>query len=317
MALLLKSFESIFSIAIMVYLGYLLTKKAWFDENTSQLFSKLVFSVTLPLYMFNNLLVTLDRDKLKSLHIGLFVVFLSMAISYILAIVVAFFLKIDKNKKGTFISMFFLSNCVFIGIPVNIALFGEKSTPYALLFYIATAVAFWTVGAYGISKDGMSGKVKMFSMENAKRILSPSFIAFLLGITILLFNLYVPKFILDSCKYIGNMTTPLAMFFIGMTIYNVDFSKFKLTKEIIGVLVGRFVVCPLVIFLLCTYLKVPLLMDKVFIIQASMPVMSNTAIVAKNYGADYVYASIVTAITTMLSMFFIPIYYIILSLYNI
>jgi predicted permease len=53
-------------------------------------------------------------------------------------------------------------------------------------------------------------------------------------------------------------------------------------------------------------------MKKVFVIQAAMPVMTNVAIVARFYGADHEYATVMTLVTTILSLVFIPIYMILL-----
>lgn len=44
-----------------------------------------------------------------------------------------------------------------------------------------------------------------------------------------------------------------------------------------------------------------------------MPVMTNTAIMSKAYDADYEYAAIMIALTTILSLIIIPIYKLILT----
>lgn len=49
-------------------------------------------------------------------------------------------------------------------------------------------------------------------------------------------------------------------------------------------------------------------MEKVFVIMAAMPAMTNTAIVAKGYGGDYKYAAMLTAVSTVLAVFAIPFY---------
>lgn len=74
------------------------------------------------------------------------------------------------------------------------------------------------------------------------------------------------------------------------------------------VFLGRFLISPMAIYILCIWAGIPPLMKKVFVIQAAMPVMTNAAIVSKNYDADYEYASINTLITTVSSMLIIPIY---------
>jgi malate permease and related proteins len=64
---------------------------------------------------------------------------------------------------------------------------------------------------------------------------------------------------------------------------------------------------------LCYFLPIPLLMKKVFVIQAAMPAMTQTAIIAEAYGADYKYAAIMTTVTTVVSLVFIPVYMLLLG----
>jgi len=52
-------------------------------------------------------------------------------------------------------------------------------------------------------------------------------------------------------------------------------------------------------------------MKNVFIIQSSMPVMTQAVLVAKYYGVDNELATIGAAVTTILSLLVIPIYLII------
>jgi predicted permease len=54
-------------------------------------------------------------------------------------------------------------------------------------------------------------------------------------------------------------------------------------------------------------------MTKVFIIQAAMPVITQSAIIAKAYGADYEYATVMVTVTTIISIVFIPIYMVLLN----
>ena len=305
---------SVFSIAIMVTIGYYLTAKKWFDSKVAGLFSKLVVNLSLPLLMFYNLVSNFDRSKLSHLAKGLIIPFLSIGICYFIGVLVAKALNIDEKRRGTFESMFFASNAIFIGLPVNLALFGDDSVPYVLLYYIANTLFFWSLGAYCISKDGMEkGKVKMFSFDTVKRIFSPPLFGFMGAIIIILLNIYIPKFVLDSCMYIGNLTTPLSMFYIGITMYYVKFSEIKLNKDVFGVFLGRFIVSPLVVFLLAFYFPVDPLMKNVFIIQSAMPVVTSTAIVARIYNADNKYAAVMTVVTTIASIFFIPVYMVLLS----
>ena len=308
-----NALQSILSIVIMIIIGYLLTSKGWLNEEASKIFSKLVCNIALPCLMLVDLMNNFSKDKLIHLGSGLIIPFVSMAAGYFIAILVSKTLKIDDKSAGTFRSMFFVSSSIFVGLPVNLALFGESSVPYVLLYYIANTTFFWTLGVYDISKDGTSGKCsKIFSSATLKRLISPPLMGFIFALVLIMLNITPPRFVMDTCKYVGGLTTPLSMLFIGITMHSVDFKEVKIKKDMIALFIGRFLVSPLLVFLLCLYFPIPPLMKNVFIIQAAMPVMTNTAIVAKSFGANHKYASLMTVTTTLLSILFIPFYMILL-----
>ena len=55
------------------------------------------------------------------------------------------------------------------------------------------------------------------------------------------------------------------------------------------------------------WMPLPNLMKQVFIIQSAMPVMTNAPVVARLYGADSNYASVMVTETTLATMVVIPI----------
>ncbi|MBZ4665544.1 MAG: Auxin Efflux Carrier [Mahella sp.] len=71
--IILDSIQSILPIIIMIAVGYVLTRKGWFNTDTSNLFSKLVTSVALPPYMIYNIMSTYTKDKLIQAGPGLIV----------------------------------------------------------------------------------------------------------------------------------------------------------------------------------------------------------------------------------------------------
>ena len=309
---MLNALQSVFSIIMMIALGFTLAKRKWFDTGSSALLSRLVVSVALPAYMISNLMSSYDRAKLLAMVPGLPVPFLAMLGSFLVASGLAVLLKVPQGRRGTFASMFSLANAVFIGLPVNLLLFGEEALPYALLYYIANTTVFWTLGTYCIASDGAirSGRARpsLVSAAGLKRILSPPLLGFAAAIIMICAGIKLPKSVMDLAKYLGNMTTPLSMLFVGIVISKVDWKHMRFGLDIAFVLVGRFLVTPALIFLLMRGRDLPLLMKQVFLITSAMPAMTQTPILAAAYGADTEYAGIGTSLTTVLSLVTIPVY---------
>ncbi len=312
--LLLNSIGSILSIVIMIIIGYILTAKGWFSEESSKLLTRLVITIALPALMISTILGNLDRNELVHQGKGILIPILSMTICLIIAIIVTKLIKIKKEDAGLFISMFFNSNTIFVGLPVNLALFGEKSIPYVLLYYIANTTFFWTIGVYFISKNGnKKTNDKILSKSTLKRIISPPLLGYMVAIILVILNVHLPNFIMDTCKYMGGITTPLSMLFIGICIFSVKLKDIKISKDMFGIVAGRFIISPLTVFVITLFIPIPILMKKVFIIQAAMPVMTNTSIIAKAYDGDTKYAAVMTVVTTVLSIIAIPFYMVLLS----
>ena len=118
---------------------------------------------------------------------------------------------------------------------------------------------------------------------------------------------------MDSCKYIGNLTTPLSLLFIGITFSTISIKDIKFDKDMLALLLGRFVLSPLVVYALALVIPIPSLMTKVFIIQSAMPIIAQSAITARAYDVDYRYATVMVTISTVLSILFIPVYMVLMS----
>ncbi|MDR3565971.1 MAG: AEC family transporter [Negativicutes bacterium] len=312
MLIFFNAIGGLISIIIMVSLGYLLTRKGWFNQTNSALLPKLVNYIALPTYMIWNLMTTFDKANFLPMFNGIIVPILSMLISFFIAFAFSKALRLPQNQAGTFRSIFFCSSSVFVGVPVNLALFGEKSIPYVLVYFLANAFLFWTVGNYSISLDGKTAPAKIVSVETLKRVCSPPFVGFALAVILILGEIHLPDFVMNTAKYLGGMTTPLSMLFIGITMFGVKLSNIKLDKAMLAVLIGRFVISPLAVLAVTAFIPIPDLMRKVFVIQAALPAMSHNTVLAKVYEADAEYAALLVTITTLFAVFAIPIYMVVI-----
>ncbi|CQR72220.1 putative transporter YfdV [Sporomusa ovata DSM 2662] len=309
----INSLESILSIIIMIFLGYILTQRGVFNENTGKAFTTLVLKISLPAYMVWNLTNTFDQEKLLHLVGGITIPFISMLACYSVGWLISKLIGIEAKHQGVFNCMFFVSNTIFIGLPINLALFGDKSIPYVLLYYIANTTLFWTLGIYLISRDGSDSTPRLFSYQNLKHIFSPPLLGFIVGILLVIADSKLPPFISDVCKYLGNCTTPLSMLFIGISIYSVKPDEIHVSKDVVALVLGRFIIAPFIVFLLTLLIPVPSLMKEVFIVQSAMPIIASASIIAKAYNADYKYAALMTTVTTVIAMVMIPIYMVIFT----
>ncbi|KRK65370.1 Malate permease [Companilactobacillus tucceti DSM 20183] len=306
MEVFFQSVQGIFIIIGLIAVGYALALKGWFTEDTTKLIAKLVTQVALPAYMIFTITKDFTAHKLITLLPNLVIPCLSMTILIGVSVLMIRLLKIDPQHRGLFSSMFFNSNTVFVGLPVNMALFGSESLPYVLVYYMANTTFFWTLGTYLIQVDGEQ-KGSFSLKKTLGKLFSPPLMGFIIGLLLVIFHIQLPHFLMADFEYLGNLTIPMSMIFIGISIANAGLSNLTLHRENVGILFGRFICAPLLMSALFLFIPGPALMKQVFIIQAAMPVMTNAPVVAKLYHADSNYAAVMVTETTLMSLVVIPI----------
>jgi len=315
---------------IMIILGYYLCKIKWFDGDTSRLFSKMAMFIAIPTYMLWNMLKSYTKADLIQLGYVVMVPAILQLSCFLIGVVTSYVLRIPTHRRGAYRAMAFVSNSAFIGFPVVVALFGERALPIALIFWLVQSISFWTIGAFGLSRDGQrifemdeanEGKTfetyPIFSLRTVKNILSFPLIAAALAVILILAKLKLPVFLMSTCQYLGNMTTPLTMLFIGIGIFLVDLKNIRPSRDMFAILASRFLIAPIVVLITIHFIQVPPLVKNVFLIQASMPVMTQISVAAKAFRADSGYVAVMTAVTTICGLVTIPFFFILLTMHII
>ena len=306
MEIFLRSISGILVILGMILVGFVIGEKGWFDDKSRGLIAKLVTQVALPCYMLYTITQRFTAAALLKMLPELRFPALSMVILLGIATAVARIFVVRQDHRGLFISMFFNSNTIFVGLPINQALFGYASIPYVLIYFMCNTTFFWTLGTYLIQRDG-EGEAQFDLKTSLKKVFSPPLMGFLLGLVMVMLQIKLPAFLASDLQYLGNLTTPLSMIFIGLSVSHIGLKQLVLGKDQLLILLGRFLVAPLLMATIVYWAPLPSLMKQVFIIQSAMPVMTNAPVVANLYGADSDYAAVMVTETTLATMVVIPI----------
>ncbi len=299
------SVSGVLVILVMIVLGYILAERGWFDQKSSKLIARIVTQISLPCYMMATITNRFTAQELAKMLPDLRFPVISMLILMAFAFAIVQLFRIKDSHAGLFSSMFFNSNTVFVGLPINQALFGSASVPYVLIYYMANTTIFWTLGTYLIQRDG-TVEVKMSWKKTLSKIFSPPLLGFLIGVVFVLLKIKLPVFINSDLSYVGSLTIPLSMIFIGISVSHAGLRNIAFRKDNILVLLGRFFFAPLLMMILVIPSNMPLLMKQVFILQSAMPVMTNAPVVASLYGADADYAAVMVTETTLISLVMVP-----------
>ena len=310
MAGIIHGLQGIFEILFIIGIGFILAKKGWFAADTSALLTKLVMKIALPLYMLCQLEKDFTHDSLLQIAPDLLLPFSSILLAYVVGRIAVKLFHIRQDRQGVFMTCFFIANTIFIGLPVNLALFGTQSVPSVMLYYMANTTMFWTLGVYHIVNDSTGGEKSMplFSLKTLKKVLSPPLLGFLIGLAFILVNMKLPDFLLVSFQYVGNLATPLSLMVIGIEMSSISLASVHWDRDLVGALCGRFILCPLCVLALLPVISVTPMSAQVFTMQASMPAMTQMTVVAKSVGADVKYATQVSFLSVVLGLIVIPLY---------
>ncbi|KFJ08122.1 AEC family transporter [Bifidobacterium tsurumiense] len=304
----LTSLENILPIILIIALGYFLQVRGWFSDQFSGNISKLIMNVGLPASIFVSVLKYLNRSMLVGLSSGLLYVFGAFVISYVFAFIMIAILRVPAGRRGVFVNMVVNANTIFIGLPLNIALFGNEALPYFLIYYIANTVSTWTVGVYLITADSKEGK-KAGAKFDWKKLLPPPLVGFLIALMFLFLDIPVPTFAINTLTYIGNIVTPMSLLYIGIVLARAGFKSIRVDKDTIGALAGRYIVAPLVMLAILSIAggNLPANEFKTFIVQSAAPALAVLPILADQGDGDREYATNLVTISTVLFVVVIPV----------
>ena len=312
---ILQAVTAMCPIVFLVALGYALSARGWFDAKSEALTARIVTTIALPCSIFISLTKNFTSEKLVALLPDTLLPIASMVLAMAVGWIATRMLNIKRGRQGVFCTNFFISNTMFIGLPVNLALFGEEGIPAVMLYYVVNTLIFWTLGVNNIAGDTNRARESFFSPATFQKILSPSLLAFFVSIAFVLSGLSLPSGIADGLRYTGQLTTPLSLLFIGIEISHISLRHFRFEKDLAWGLVGRYVVCPLCVLVLVPFISVSPMSVKVFTMQAAMPAMTMLTIVSKQYGADSRYAAALSFVTILFGMIVIPIYMTIVNMW--
>lgn len=306
----LTSLGSIFPIIVMIAIGYILRKRHWFHHTFSENVSKLITNVALPCSIFYSVLKYLDMNVLKELSNRLIFTFASVIIGYVTAYIVIKIFKIRRGRRGVFYNAVVNANTIFIGLPLNMALFGEQASKYYLMYYITNTISIWTLGYILLENDSTEEKEGKGGF-NPKKLLSPPLIAFVAAFIVLVLGISIPKPLVETTKYLGNIVTPLALLYIGIVLADAGLHSINFDLDTILALLGRFVFSSIVMVALLKaagqFIQLDSLEIKTFVIQSAAPVFAALPILTNQTEGDIEYATNVVTTSTILFVVVIPI----------
>jgi len=276
--------------------GFVLYRKGIITKQGSKDMASLLINLVTPIVLLNSFCVESSPEKWAELGSSTLVGVICITVT-VLASKLAFPHSPMDNFSSTF------SNIGFFGIPLVQAVLGYNAVFYMVGFLAVFNLVQWTYGS-----SLMSGKKLSFDVKTL--VLNPYMAAAVTGLLLFSTGLgtKLPVVVSTALEGISNVNSPLAMMVLGVYLAQTDFSKLFTVPRLYWVSVMRLVVIPLLTLAALYFFPAARDIKLTLLIVAATPVAANTAVYAQLHGQDYTYACRLVALSTLLTVFTLPLF---------
>ena len=299
-------FSNLFGLFLLIGVGYGAVRLGVLPASASKILSRLLMNITLPATVFTSLVRPFDSDFLRS---GLIAVVLAAFLYVLYGIISALLsrpLRVPAARRGMWIFSCTFNNSGFMGFPIALALFGEEGLTLAVFLGIPFNLITYTAGVKLVCMD-RSASEDQPPVSWRSILISPINVSIALGLIFYLAQISIPSVISTPLTHLSNVTTPLSMMIIGMTLSGGKLLSLFRDPSVISASFMRLLFLPFVTWIILRLLPLndSLLVGVTLIIMA-MPAPAVTSILAETYGADKEFAAQAVFLSSLLCLITIP-----------
>ncbi len=296
--------QTVLSITIpffsIIFLGTFLRARKVFNEAASTILTKFAFFITLPPYVFLNIV------KSSNTNIFQWDFIVRFEIVTILIITCSFFFskllfKYNNQEASLFSLNSSYPNYGFLGIPLCILAFGENAAIPISMILFADTIVLLTFTTFFASNTNESKIYKNLFFILMNMIKNPLLVAVLIGFIFVIFNIPIYSFIYNILNILSVAAPPTLLFALGIMLWNkVDKSFMQLITVIT---IFRLIIHPLLVFCIFYFFpsSISALWINVAVLSACLPVAATVFAMAGYYETFVKETSSSILVTTILS----------------
>lgn len=294
--------QKMFIIFIPVLIGFYCRKTHLFNDNSNKSFSKLMTEITLPCLIFYSVACQSDKYPKNEFINILGISLLLYAFLILISVISSKLYFANKDEIGIIKFVTVFNNCTFMGLPILSALLGDIAVFYIAIFNIVNSLLVFTIGLYfiGLSASNMQN----FSL---KLLINSGNIMTIISVILFCLNINPHIILRGASEMIGNMTTPLSMIVLGISLYDIKVKEFFEDYKLYVFAIIKLIVIPIVIYLFLMFIKIE---NKNLLIAitvlSGMPGASITVTLANQYDSNPKLASKYVLLSTILSIITLP-----------
>ena len=284
---------------VYMMIGYVACKKEYFDQEFGKKLSWLVVNVANPMLAISAVVNNEEQIAKKDFYVTVLLAICFYAFFLILAQILPRLIGVQKSDIGVYKMMTTFNNIGFMGFPVIAAAYGNGALIYAVPFSIMFNILCYTWGIQTLCGGGEKG--------NRKRIINIGTISGIISIVLFFMQIPVPKMICSLSAGLSNLTGPLSMLVIGISIAAMELKDLFTDVKLLKFALIKLLAVPVAAMLLVCQVIDNRLICEVFLVMMATPAASMCAMLSQQYGGDYELAAKGVALTTILSVVTMPI----------
>ena len=284
---------------VYMMIGYVACKKEYFDQEFGKKLSWLVVNVANPMLAISAVVNNEEQIAKKDFYVTVLLAICFYAFFLILAQILPRLIGVQKSDIGVYKMMTTFNNIGFMGFPVIAAAYGNGALIYAVPFSIMFNILCYTWGIQTLCGGG--------EKENWKRIINIGTISGIISIVLFFMQIPVPKMICSLSAGLSNLTGPLSMLVIGISIAAMELKDLFTDVKLLKFALIKLLAVPVAAMLLVCQVIDNRLICEVFLVMMATPAASMCAMLSQQYGGDYELAAKGVALTTILSVVTMPI----------
>ncbi len=284
---------------IVILIGMFGARKKILTKDFNRGLSWLIVNVFIVAAIINSV-ISMDASDIALGELGIILLISSLTyvVLYLLGALTVRLLRVDEGKAPQLELLMSAINNLFVTLPVVETVYGSKGAfiialgciPFNLLLY-----------SYGIARlRGKGGKFRV------KDILSTPLVATLAAVLLFALRIPVPTPVRSILSSLSAATVPMSMLLVGSSLGNVDLGKALRDKSMFLLTAERFVLAPLVVFLLMKLICGDEVLRGAMVITAASPSAILVTALSLQTGRSGEYSSEGITVTTLLSMITIP-----------
>lgn len=291
---------------IIMFIGVAAKRAGVINSSMEDSISVLLIKIAMPALIVSSTNFERTSEVLPNMVSILMITIVSYVLTIIFCTASAKALHYDKKSANVFISLIVFANVGFMGYPVARAFFSEIGVFYTTVANLVFTSFLWT---YGILLFNRQEKLDL------KKLLNIGSISTFIAVFMFAFQLKLPYFLQTAFDLTGKMTTPLSMILIGALIAEMNITKLVSNKKVYLVSAIRLILLPLTTAYILKYLGFNDMVISICTLMAAMPSGATNAIFAKQFDSEPLFASIGVFVTTLLSIFSLPLTVFVLTNY--